>query len=178
MRRIGLILAKLDAAASFIGIACVALMMIHVTLDVAGRYLLNMPVEGTITIVSHYYMVILGFIALGVAERRDAHISVEIVADLMPRGAQRGLGVFASLIGAAAFSVLAVRTWIEADSKAAIGASLQQGSLAIPIWPSYYALPIGCGLMVLVAVYKLVAQLTGKGGEFVTAPTLDAERSA
>ena len=32
-------------------------MMLHVTLDVALKYLLNQPVPGTLEVVSYYYMV-------------------------------------------------------------------------------------------------------------------------
>ncbi len=172
MHRIASILNALVAAASAIGILCVILMMLHVVADVVGRFAFNMPVEGTITIVSHYYMVFLGFAPLAVAEAKDAHISVEVVSDLMPPGVQAGLASMASAVSVVAFSLLAVRTWIEAGSKAASGAALQQGVVTIPIWPTYYALPLGCGLMVLVALWKLYCTLARRpSGLAAAAPT-------
>jgi TRAP-type C4-dicarboxylate transport system permease small subunit len=162
MRSIDRALSALDTVATIIGIACVTLMMLHVAADVAGRYLLNAPVDGTITVVSHYYMVFLGFIALGVAQRRDAHISVEIVTDLMPRRVQGWLAAAASLLAAVAFAFLAVRTWQEAVGKMEVGASMQQGTVTIPIWPSYFAVPIGSALMVLAALRTMVGHAVGK----------------
>lgn len=167
MRRIAQILNMLVSAASAVGLLCVTLMMLHVVADVFGRFVFNMPVEGTITIVSNYYMVFLAFSALAVAETRDAHISVEVVADLMPRAAQPWLSVLTCVTSVGAFSLLAARTWIEAGTKFASGAALQQGMITIPIWPTYYALPIGCGLMAIVAFWKLICIVTRQPTGFV-----------
>lgn len=162
MKRIEWILTKLVALAGLVGLACVVFMMVHIVCDVLGRFLFNMPVEGTITIVSNYYMVILAFGALAVSEGRDANISVEVVSDLLPRGVQPSLTAFASVVAVIAFSLLTVRGWIEADAKMRSGAALQQGIVTIPIWPSYYAVPLGCGLMVLVSFWKLICTVTGR----------------
>lgn len=166
MRRIAQILNMLVSAASAVGLLCVTLMMLHVVADVIGRFVFNMPVEGTITIVSNYYMVFLAFSALAVAETRDAHISVEVVADLMPGFMQSWLSALTCMISVGAFSLLAVRTWIEAGTKFSTGAALQQGMITIPIWPTYYALPIGCGLMAIVALWKLITLVAGQPSGF------------
>lgn len=161
MRLFDRALSAFDTVAAFIGIACVTLMMLHVAADVTARYLFNAPLDGTITIVSHYYMVFLGFIALGVAERRDAHISVEVFTDLLPAGTRRPLAAAAALLSAVAFAFLAVRTWQEAGGKAEVGAAMQQGTLTIPIWPSYYALPVGSALMVLASLRTFATHAFG-----------------
>ena len=56
----------------FMAIAAIALtlMMGHVTVDVAGKYLLNAPVPVTLEMVSNYYMVAVVFLPLAAAERR------------------------------------------------------------------------------------------------------------
>lgn len=161
MQMLGRAISGLTSAAAFIGMLCVAIMMLHVTADVSMRWLLNAPIDGTITIVANYYMVVIGFIALGVAEEQDAHISVEIVSDLMPRGIQKGLGGFASLLSAVAFGFVTVRGWEVALNQTATGTSVQQGTQIIPIWPSYWAIPIGGALMALVAFYKFIVSITG-----------------
>ena len=162
MNRIEWILRNLVALAGLIGLACVVLMMLNIVSDVVGRYLFNTPVEGTITIVSNYYMVILGFGSLAVSEARDANISVEVVADLLPKGVQPSLNALASIIAIGCFSLLAVRGWIEADAKFTSGAALQQGVVTIPIWPTYDAVPLGSGLMVLASLWKLICTVTGR----------------
>ena len=162
MKRIEWILTKLVALAGLVGLACVVLMMVHIVCDVLGRFLFNMPVEGTITVVSNYYMVILAFGSLAVSEARDANISVEVVSDLLPKGIQPSLSGLASLIAVVAFGLLTVRGWGEAMDKFESGAALQQGIVTIPIWPTYFAVPLGCGLMVLASAWKLICLVTGR----------------
>ena len=65
------------------GLAVVA-MMLQVTLDVTLRYLIGKPLMGTLTMVSFYYMVIVAFVPLALAEQRDAHISVDFVTEALP----------------------------------------------------------------------------------------------
>ena len=91
MTRISRFLSTCATCTSVLAGAAVALMMVQVTLDVAMRHLFGSPLPGTLTIVSYYYMVIAAFVPLALAEQRDAHISVEFVTDLMPKGVQRHL---------------------------------------------------------------------------------------
>jgi len=46
----------------WIALAAGLLMMLHVTIDVAGRTLFNHPFEGTTEIVSAYYMVVAAYL--------------------------------------------------------------------------------------------------------------------
>ena len=91
MKRISRFLSTCATCTSVLAGAAVALMMVQVTLDVAMRHLFGSPLPGTLTIVSYYYMVIAAFVPLALAEQREAHISVEFVTDLMPKGVQRHL---------------------------------------------------------------------------------------
>ena len=76
---IGKALARLLDIQATIGIAAVGLMMFHITFDVFGKYLFNAPLPATLEIVSHYYMVVVVFLPLAMVEKRDAHISVEVL---------------------------------------------------------------------------------------------------
>lgn len=140
---------------------CIVAMMVHVAADVVGRYVFNAPLPGTITFVSAYYMVGAAFLALPLAERRGAHVNVELVSDLLPRPVQLVLALAARLLTAAVVGLVALRTIQEAGAKAAIGATVQQGAITIPTWPSYYLVPIGCGLMMLAAFISFLNDLTG-----------------
>lgn len=160
------LLEPLVSAMGLVGIICVTLMMFHVTADVVLRFVFNAPVGGTITIVSNYYMVILGFGSLAVAESRNAHVSVEVLTELMPRKIQTGLASMSAFLAAVVFTFLTVRTWIEAVAKMNIGASIQQGTMTIPVWPSYFALPLGCGLMAITALWRAGALATGTKSTF------------
>lgn len=158
---IGRGLSLLSSSASAIGALCVVLMMLHVTADVLGRYFFNAPLTGTIVIVAHFYMVILVFIALGVAEEKRAHISVEIVSDLLPRPAQSALGVISGALTVAVISLVMIGGYTEAMTQTRRGASMEQGTALISIWPGYWAVPIGAGLMIAIAGYRVVTTITG-----------------
>ncbi len=171
MYAIGQVLARVTNVISIIGGLAIALMMFHVTFDVIGRYFFNAPIPGTITIVSYYYMSIAAFVPLAFAEQKDAHISVEVITEQMPAWMRNNLERLAFLCSLVVFSMLAVRTWGEAQRKFEMGASIVQGNSDITIWATYYMLPLGSGLMVLVVLYKLINSfLPGHSG-------LDTERA-
>src|SRR5699024_2798611 len=87
---------------------------------------------------------------------------VEVVTELMPGFVQKHLAGWLLLFSMTVFALLTVRTWGEAASKHRIGASIVQGDTSIMVWPAYYMLPIGCGLMVLILLYKFIVYLTGQ----------------
>lgn len=136
-------------------------MMLQVTIDVGLRHFTGYPLMGTLTIVSFYYMVIAAFIPLALAEHRDAHISVEFVTDLMPTRIQHhvaGLILIPSiLIGV----ILTWRTFEAAIRAFNMGTSETNGSSSIPVWPAYFALPLGAGLMTLILFTRFIGYLTG-----------------
>lgn len=159
---IGKVLSALAKASTLIGTICVVLMMLHVTADVIGRYFFNAPLAGTIVVVANYYMIVLVFISIGVAEEKKAHISVEFVTDLMPRKVQSGFSVFSNILTVAVISVLMIAGYTEAVKKTNIGATLVEGSQMIEVWQSYWAIPVGAALMVLIAAYRIVVTVTGQ----------------
>lgn len=159
MQRIGKFLSRLTDLTTVIGALGIALMMIHITLDVVLRYLFDWPLPGTIAIVSYYYMVIAAFVPLAFAEQKGAHISVEVATERMPAWIQNHLAGWANLLSAAIFAMLTARSWGEAMSKMEIGASIVQGETSIVLWPTYFILPIGFGLMFLIVTHKFFAYL-------------------
>lgn len=179
MYAIGRFLSKVTNLISIVGGLAIALMMFHITFDVAGRYFFNAPIPGTITIVSYYYMSIAAFVPLAFAEQKDAHISVEVITERMPAWMRGNLERLAMLCSLVVFSLLAVRTYLEAGKKFEMGASVVQGNSDISIWVTYYMLPVGCGLMSLVVLYKLIMsflpQESGLDTERARADELDPD---
>src|SRR5690606_832991 len=97
---------------------------------------------------------------LAFAEQKEAHISVEVLTERLPAFIQRHLAGWCLLVSAIVFGLLTVRNWQEALVKQNIGASIVQGDTSIVIWPTYFVLPIGFGLMTIVLLYRLVVYLT------------------
>jgi len=161
MERLGRYLSAVTDFMTMLGGLAIALMMLHVTADVAARFLFGTPIPGTITVVSHYYMIVAAFVPLAFAEQKEGHISVEVVTERLPRFVQKHLRGWALLLSALVFALLTVRTWGEALSKYGINASVVQGDASIPVWPTYFVVPLGVGLMTLVLTYKFLVYLFG-----------------
>src|SRR5262245_13352289 len=58
----------------WISLAAGVLMMLHVTVDVVGRYAFNRPLDGTTEIVAAYYMVVIAYAPWAWIAARDNHI--------------------------------------------------------------------------------------------------------
>lgn len=155
MALIGRLITRLTNLASSLGAACILLSIGHVTLDVTMRVIFGMPLSGTVLFVSVYYMVAIAFLAIAAVERHDAHISVEVVTSLLPRRPAAALQGLSLLLTAVVAGALALRTWQEAMVKFRVGAFTMEAGDRIYTWPSYFILPVGFGLMLLVALWKL-----------------------
>ncbi|HAE49206.1 MAG TPA: TRAP transporter small permease [Tistrella mobilis] len=161
MQALGRGLSRLIHFTSVIGVLAVTLMMLHITADVVVRNLFGIALPGTIAAVSNFYMLVVAFLPLAYAEEGDKHISVEVVTDLLPARAQAVLRGFAYVLSAAVFIAMTRQSWLEAMKKQAVGAFVIQEGWRIPIWPSYYILPVGTALMALVVLYRLATHVTG-----------------
>lgn len=147
---------------TLLGGIAIALMMVHVSLDVLFRHAFNSPLPGTLTMVTYYYMVIATFVPLAHAEAKRAYISVEVVTDRLPARVQHHLQGWMYLATGAVLALLAWRSWLEALKSMRLGAAQVQGAETIPVWPAYFALPVGAGLMTLLLALRFIAYLTGQ----------------
>lgn len=147
-----------------LGAVAVALMMTHIAIDVAAKYIFGVPMAGTITVVSNYYMIIVSFLPLAFAERRNGHISVEVLVEHFPKGLQRGLNVFALLFSAAVFAALTWRSFIEANRAFAVGSFEIEHNIKLVTWPARYLLPLGCALMTVTLIAKIGLALKRRAG--------------
>lgn len=158
---LGRLLSHLVSLLAIVSSAAVALMMFHITLDVAMKYFFNMPLVGTLAIVSNYYMPAAIFLPLALCERSNGHIDVEVLTQLFSRPLQRWLAALAWLIAAGVFAILTYRTAIDALDKQAIGTFVIEQDTRIDVWPSYYLLPIGFGLVTAVLLYRFLVAVAG-----------------
>ena len=72
-------------ALALVGGVAIILLMLHVVADVMGRELFRFPLEGTLEIVSFYYMVAVTFFPLAYVCHNEGHISVELFTKNLPR---------------------------------------------------------------------------------------------
>ncbi|WP_342706692.1 TRAP transporter small permease [Lutimaribacter saemankumensis] len=162
MERFDRIVGWLVWSSALIGGFGVASMMAHVTLDVVFRYALNRPLPGTLTMVTYYYMILVAFVPLGFVERQRAHISVEVFTALMPPRIAKVLGVITSILTMAVMILLAWRGADAALKAMRLGAAQVQGDSEILVWPAYFAIPLGAGLMTFVLFWRLLRWVAGQ----------------
>tara|TARA_R110002074_G_C12491088_1_gene661784 strand:- start:102 stop:680 length:579 start_codon:yes stop_codon:yes gene_type:complete len=178
MIAIGRLLARMTDLTLIVGLVAVALMMLHITIDVAGKFIFNIPVPATIALVSNYYMVVVAFLAIAFAETRNGHITVEVLTELFPYRVQKHLYSWSYLISATVYGLITYRSWNEAVRAQDSGTFIMEQSTKLLTWPSYYLLPIGTGLMVLVVLYRFLIYLTGAKSGLGEAPTLQKAMEA
>lgn len=155
------VIRRLTGAMGFLASALVILLILHVTADVFLRNVIGYPLTGTIEVVSLLYMIGICFLPLALTDERDAHISVEVLTELMPPRIVRWLIIAGTALAIVVMGFLCWRTWLEAMTQMRKGTVINVGA-GDPVisWPSYFLLPLGFGLSAVVCAFKLVCQIT------------------
>lgn len=152
----------LSVGVGYAACAMVMLMMVHITLDVLGKNILNEAMPATIEMVSNYYMVFVAFAAICLAELRDRHISVEVVTNLMPKVVERHLWAHGMLLSAAVYATLTWLTLETAIERTQKGSFIMGGQQLVYIWPAYWILPAAFAVMALVLILRWIYFMIGR----------------
>lgn len=132
------------------GAAAMLAMMIHISADVAAKYLINHPIDGTLEIVSIYYMVIVVFFPLAYVSQGEGHIKVE----LFTRGlSSRSILLLEAVIGIVAVAyigLIGIGGLQEAYEKTMLGEQMETANAMMDKWPSRWIVPVGS---IAMAVY-------------------------
>ena len=104
--------------------------------------------------VTRYYMVLLALLPLGWVEWQRKMISVELFTDFLGARAQRFNELLVTVLSLAIYLVFTVATWEKAVEQYAIGAYVMSLDTRIPVWPSYFVLPISFGLAAYVCFMR------------------------
>ena len=144
----------ISRAATVIGIIAMALMVLHITVDVALR-LFGIALPGTVAFVANYYMLFVTFLPLVVVERQRAHIDVEVVAQHFPAPLQALLRILAWILVAAVLAFLGWESSHEAMRAYRARMFIIEQSVRIETWIPYFTLPAGYFLAAAVAVLRI-----------------------
>ncbi len=131
------------------GLACLALalMMLHVTADVFGKYLFGQPILGTLETVSHYYMVAAIFLPIALVQAARGQVIVDVATQhLSPRrlALVEGLASLGTLV-----FVLALLWNATGRAVAMTLITEKTNAIAFPIdiWPSRWFVVLGAAGM-------------------------------
>ncbi|QDZ12931.1 TRAP transporter small permease [Devosia ginsengisoli] len=145
---------RISDGLALVGAIGVVAMLVHITAYVIMRQFSHAPVPATVEIVSYYYMILIAFLPIAWAERRGDMISIEIFAFLMKGRVGRINEIFVALVTAGVYAMLTYTTWLVAMREFSARSFVISLSVAIPVWPSYFVLPVGFGLAAVVTLYR------------------------
>lgn len=143
--------------------AAFAIMAIHIVCDVVGRYLFQSPLPGTVEIVARYYMVVLVFLPLAYVQLQDKHFVAGIFTDGLPEQALlrlKGVTDFVMALVGGYLTWTAISAALHATHS---GEQVQMAEFLLPTWPGRWLVPIGLGLMTMIAVLTTIEKLIGAG---------------
>lgn len=158
-----LCLISLAVAAAFIGI----LALIGAA-DIFGTNLLHRPVPSSVEL-SEAGLVIIVFMGLAQAQRRRAHITVDILSGRFRGWAAKASTALALIAAIVFFGLLAWRAYIAAEQSLAID-ERSMGEVSFEIWPGKILLCAGSAIALLESLRQLVRLCLGAADDLDAPP--------
>lgn len=155
------IFAVLSRISVFVAGLAALLMMGHITLDVFYKYVFNSPVRGTLEIVSHYYMVMVVFLAIPYVDWLRESISVDLFFNMFPnwlRVASVALTLMAMTFAYSGLCYLSIKDALSFMARNEVA----MGTDRVLVWPARYVLTFGLGLAAVISFTQLVFFVTGR----------------
>lgn len=147
------------------------LMMVHISVDVVANLILGSPVPLTNATVTHYYMISVAYLPLMAGELRGAHISVDLVVNMMPATVRRYLDHLMQFVCMVVYGSLGVQAWQLAMEKLERDAFMMEQTSRVSTWPSYWIIPLGFALITLLLLMRLLCRVMGQPEPEVLAQT-------
>jgi TRAP-type C4-dicarboxylate transport system permease small subunit len=141
------------------GAVAIVLLMVHVVVDVTGRYLFNHPFPGSLESVTYYYMVMVTALPFAYVTRRQGQIAVEMFTSGVP---QRWVHLIDAGAGVLMLLYVAALTWKmgqEAVGMTVIGEVHDAGTMQFITWPSRWIPPVALGAMSCAVAIRIVEDL-------------------
>lgn len=149
---------RLEEIACYVSALAVATMMSITVLEVITRSLFKVSVPGSYEYVSLMFVYLI-YLGLGFSQRRDAHITVGILYDHLPRKARK---IVQAVYLSVAFVFFAVLTWTSAESalSAYVMGDTVLGIIEVKTWWARAGIPIGLALFALRFLLQLINLFT------------------
>lgn len=130
-------------------------MMLSISVDALGRYVLNRPLQGSYEFTSLYLMIILAFLGMPATYARGGHIRLDVFRPYLARIPGQPVERLNALIAACVFGFF---TWFAGGEAIAkfVERDTTFGIIQFPLYWSYVWVPIGCGLLTLRLAAEIV----------------------
>lgn len=166
------VLGHVENLFNLIAASSILILMLLAVVQVAGRFLLNMPVPGFIDI-TEQAMAVFAFCGIAYCQRVGGHIRMEMV---LGRLSGRTLWI-AELIGviliAVVVALLIWGSWYHFDRSWTIGDSTMD--ISLPTWPSKLVIPVALSLLflrLLLQIYGYLRLVINPDAEPVAVPVI------
>lgn len=142
-----------------VGEVVVAVMCLHIVVEIIANAVFRSPIEGTPEIVARWYMVAIVFLPLAVLHQRGDHISAPLFTSRLGPRSQAALDV---VINAAMVGIAFLLTWYtigEAWDATTRNERIELVNGAIPTWPLRWVVPLGFGTLALTALLMIPVKI-------------------
>ncbi len=143
-----------------IAAALALILMILVGLDVMLKYLLSHPIEGVLEITSEYLMPILVLLGFAYAERKRAHVNVDLLFQFFPDKMKRIMDGIIQIVTIAFLAVMAYSFYLRALYYTKINAYIDLISYDLATWPARWLATIGLISFALQVVVNMMTSHT------------------
>ena len=127
-------------------------MMVHIVAHAGARFLAGTGMQGTLEYVRFWWLMLVVYGALAIAQRRDEHISAPVLFDRVSAPTQRVWMVVGDLITIAVLLLVGWYGWVGAMDAFAIRA--RAAGSGVPTWPTTYLVPLGAVLYAIELVFR------------------------
>jgi TRAP-type C4-dicarboxylate transport system permease small subunit len=131
-------------------------MMVLVVANVAGRYLLNKPLTGTLEFTESLLVLII-FLSVALTQYDGGHIRVTLMTRRLPKRAARVLSIGCMLCGAAFFAWCGYAAWVYAAQSYSFNEH-EWGEVVFPLWPMKFVVFIGIVLLAVQFLLDAIAE--------------------
>lgn len=135
--------------------ASLMIMMVGISVDALGRYLLNRPLQGNFEFTSLYLMVIVTFLGMPACYSRGGMVRLDVLSGVLSRLPFHLSERVNTVLGALVFGFITWHAGHEAFDKFATR-DTTFGVIQFPLYWSYVWVPLGCGVMALRLAYETV----------------------
>jgi len=164
MKALGLIDRLIGYAGGWLAFAAavaIVMLMLHIVVDVTGRYVFNHPFPGTIESVTYYYMVMVTALPFAYVTRSQGQITVEMFTSWLPKRWCRLIDAGAGFLMLLYVGVLAWKIGQEAVTMTLIGEVHDAGTMQFVTWPSRWIPPVALGVMVCAVAMRIIEDVKG-----------------
>ena len=136
---------RLEVLACYVSASAVAVMMMITAVEVVSRALFYKSVPGAYEYVSLLFVYLI-YLGLGYSQRRDAHITIGIVYDHLPRRARKMVQGTFLLVAFLFFGALTWTSAVSAWTNFTMGDTVL-GVIEVKTWWARAGIPVGLALL-------------------------------